>query len=226
MNREASQLVFAGCPDTDISSPMALEHQQADLHRAGFTLVEMMVALFVFSLLSVAGVVMLRSAVDSDETTAQNLSEMAEVQRFVSLIEADLSQAVARTYRDDTGQVRAAFSSETGSGDAAFLKFIRGGQSNLNGESRSNLERVEYRITDGRMERLRYQATDGGEISEPAILLTDVTDLQIRYRTKRGQWAGRWEVERLSDLPRAVELVFQLGGRSHRHLFLVGTGYL
>ncbi|OAO01302.1 type II secretion system protein GspJ [Sphingomonadales bacterium EhC05] len=205
---------------------MALEHQQADLHRAGFTLVEMMVALFVFSLLSVAGVVMLRSAVDSDETTAQNLSEMAEVQRFVSLIEADLSQAVARTYRDDTGQVRAAFSSETGSGDAAFLKFIRGGQSNLNGESRSNLERVEYRIKDGRMERLRYQATDGGEISEPAILLTDVTDLQIRYRTKRGQWAGRWEVERLSDLPRAVELVFQLGGRSHRHLFLVGTGYL
>ncbi|WP_430429665.1 type II secretion system minor pseudopilin GspJ [Parasphingorhabdus sp.] len=205
---------------------MALEHQQADLHRAGFTLVEMMVALFVFSLLSVAGVVMLRSAVDSDETTAQNLSEMAEVQRFVSLIEADLSQAVARTYRDDTGQVRAAFSSETGSGDAAFLKFIRGGQSNLNGESRSNLERVEYRITDGRMERLRYQATDGGEISEPAILLTDVSDLQIRYRTKRGQWAGRWEVERLSDLPRAVELVFQLGGRSHRHLFLVGTGYL
>lgn len=226
MNREASQLVFAGCQDTDIGCLMVLEHKQADLQSAGFTLVEMMVALFVFSLLSVAGVVMLRSAVNSDEVTAQNLSEMAEVQRFVSLMEADLSQAAARTYRDDTGQTQAAFTSEFGSDDAAFLKFIRGGQSNLNGEARSNLERVEYRLNEGRLERLRYQATDGGKISEPAILLTEVTDLQIRFRNKRGQWAGSWEVGRLADLPRAVELVFQLGGRSHRHLFLVGAGYI
>ena len=35
-------------------------------NRNGFTLVEMMVALFIFAMLSVAGVVMLRSAVDSD----------------------------------------------------------------------------------------------------------------------------------------------------------------
>jgi len=70
-------------------------------NRNGFTLVEMMVALFIFAMLSVAGVIMLRSAVDSDEVTAENLGQMAEMQRFVSLMEADLSQALPRTARDE-----------------------------------------------------------------------------------------------------------------------------
>jgi len=68
--------------------------------RNGFTRVEMTVALFIFAMLSVAGVIMLRSAVDSDEITAENLGQMAEMQRFVSLLEAELSQALPRTYRE------------------------------------------------------------------------------------------------------------------------------
>ena len=75
----------------------------------GFTLVEMMVALLIFSMLSVAGVLLLRGAVDSDQVTAENLSEMAKMQRFVSLIEADLSQAIARTRRNQNGDRIAAF---------------------------------------------------------------------------------------------------------------------
>ena len=70
-------------------------------NRNGFTLVEMMVALFIFAMLSVAGVIMLRTAVDGDEITAKNLGQMAEMQRFVSLMEADLSQALPRASRDD-----------------------------------------------------------------------------------------------------------------------------
>ena len=59
--------------------------------QAGFTLVEMMVALFVFSLLSVAGVALLRGAVNSNEVTDAKLSDMAQMQRLTSLLETDLS---------------------------------------------------------------------------------------------------------------------------------------
>tara|TARA_R110000824_G_scaffold12043_2_gene52963 strand:- start:1277 stop:1891 length:615 start_codon:yes stop_codon:yes gene_type:complete len=194
--------------------------------RNGFTLVEMMVALFIFAMLSVAGVIMLRSAVDSDEMTAENLSQMAEMQRFVSLMEADLSQALPRTYRDDRGERMPAFSSESGGPEAGFLNFTRGGQSNINGQARSNLERVEYRLTDGKLERWRYRMTDGGSIDQPAILISNIGSLELRFRDKRGLWSSRWETERLADLPRAIEIQFEQEGRLYRHLFLVGTGYL
>lgn len=194
--------------------------------RNGFTLVEMMVALFIFSMLSVAGVIMLRTAVDGDEITAKNLGQMAEMQRFVSLMEADLSQALPRASRDESGDRVAAFSSETGGPEVVFLKFTRGGQSNINGEARSNLERVEYRLTDGNLERWRYRMTDGGSIDQPAVLISNIDSLEVRFRDKRGLWSSRWETERLADMPRAVEIEFEQAGRRYRHLFLVGTGYL
>lgn len=192
----------------------------------GFTLVEMMVALFIFAMLSVAGVIMLRSAVDADEVTAENLGQMAEMQRFVSLMEADLSQALPRTYRDDRGDRMPAFASENSGTGTSFLKFTRGGQSNINGDARSNLERVEYRLTAGNLERLRNRMTDGGAIDPPAILISNIASLELRFRDKRGQWSNDWQIERLAELPRAIEIGFEQDGRRYRHLFLVGTGYL
>ncbi len=194
--------------------------------QSGFTLVEMMVALFIFSLLSVAGVALLRGAVNSNEVTDAKLSDMAQMQRLVSLMEADLSQALARPHRDDRGDKVAAFISETGSSGRGFLSFTRGGQSNINNKPRSNMQRVSYQLNDGRLERLQFETTDGGSISEPALLLEGISDLELRFRDKRGQWLSNWQAERLNDLPRAVELRFEQNGRSYRHVFLVGTGYL
>ena len=68
--------------------------------------------------------------------------------------------------------------------------------------------------------------TDGGTIDQPAVLISNVETLEVRFRDKRGLWSGRWETERLADLPRAIEIQFDQQGRRYRHLFLVGTGYL
>lgn len=198
----------------------------SNIRQSGFTLVEMMVALFIFSLLSVAGVALLRGAVNSNEVTDAKLSDMAQMQRLVSLMEADLSQALPRPHRDQQGDKIAAFISESGSGGRGFLSFTRGGQSNINNKPRSNMQRVSYQLNDGRFERLQYETTDGGAISEPALLLEGISELDLRFRDKRGQWLSDWQTERLNDLPRAVELQFEQNGRNYRHVFLVGTGYL
>ena len=155
---------------------------------------------------------------------AENLGEMAEMQRFVSLMESDLSQAIPRAHRNERGDRTAAFA---GLGeDGSFLQFTRGGQSNINERARSNLQRVIYRFRDDAIERAQYEMTDGGVIGEPALLLGNVTGLSVRFRDKSGLWAGDWRTERLSDLPRAIEIRFEQDGRSYRHIFLVGTGYL
>lgn len=197
-----------------------------DHPRNGFTLVEMMIALLIFSMLAVAGVMLLRSAVDSNEVTDARLREMAGMQRLVSLMEADLSQAVSRTYRDAEGNRKAAFIADSRTSDEDFLTFTRGGQGNVNDEPRSSLQRVSYRLSEGQLERRQYEMTDGGLISEPAGLISGLENLQIRFRDRRGQWLSDWQSERLNDMPRALELQFDQDGRTYRHLFLVGTGYL
>ncbi len=202
-------------------------HRSDSINRqGGFTLVEMMVSLFIFSLLSVAGVMLLRGAVNSNAVTEVKLSDMAQMQRLVSLMEADLSQALPRPHRDERGDRVAAFISETGSSSRGLLSFIRGGQTNINNKPRSNMQRVSYQLNDERLERLQYETTDGGSISEPALLLDGISDLGLRFRDKRGQWISNWQSERLSDLPRAIEIQFKQNGRDYRHVFLVGTGYL
>lgn len=204
-----------------------MKPETADLtQRNGFTLIELMVALLIFSMLSVAGVVLLRGAVNSDEVTADNLGEMAEMQRFVSLMEADLSQAVARSYRDQNGDRTRAFSGPQDGNSDIFLKFISGGHSNINDAPHSNLQRVEYQLKDQTIARLHGRMADGGAIGESASLLSGISSLDVRYRDKAGLWLDDWQAERLTDLPRAVELLFTREGRTYRHVFLVGTGYL
>lgn len=192
----------------------------------GFTLVEMLVALFIFSLLAVASVMLLRTAVDSDAATGERLNDMAVMQGYLSLMEADLSQAVARSYRDQDGSRKAAFEgARDGSGELIFT-FTRGGRSNLNGEARSSLQRVEYRLNGDILERVHFDQVDGGTASEPAKLLDNVSAVTLRYRDRRGAWVDGWRPERLYDIPRALELRFTHRGREYRQLFLVGTGYL
>tara|TARA_R110000772_G_scaffold224341_1_gene334935 strand:- start:1679 stop:2371 length:693 start_codon:yes stop_codon:yes gene_type:complete len=212
--------------ETEIMIGANLNRSDSSMTQSGFTLVEMMVALFIFSLLSVAGVALLRGAVNSNEVTDAKLGDMAKMQRLVSLMESDLSQALPRSYRDESGDRVAAFISETGNSERGLLAFTRGGQSNLNNKPRSNMQRVSYQLNDDRLERFQYESTDGGSISEPALLLDGISDLELRFRDKRGQWVRNWQTERLSDLPRAVEIRFEQNGRNYRHVFLVGTGYL
>ena len=198
----------------------------SDHSRNGFTLVEMMIALLVFSMLAVAGVLLLRSAVDSNEVTDARLREMSGMQRLVSLMEADLSQAIARTYRDEDGDRKAAFIAESRVTDEDFLSFTRGGQGNVNDEPRSSLQRVSYRLTQGQLERRQFEMTDGGFVGDPAPLVSGIENLEIRFRDRRGQWLRDWRPGRLNDMPRALELQFDQNGRTYRHVFLVGTGYL
>ena len=82
--------------------------------RNGFTLVEMLVALFVFGLISAAGVTLLRSTADSQIQLRDKLGERATLSRLSNLIEADLAQAVPRPTRIEGGSTRTAF--ETGDG--------------------------------------------------------------------------------------------------------------
>lgn len=192
---------------------------------AGFTLVELMVSLLIFSMLSAAGVALLAFSVRAQGSANAALGEVAQLRRVNAILTADLAQAVPRPYRDRSGAPQPAFTGNAGPGTVA-LGLIRGGWSNPDGLPRASLQRVEYRLAADRLERVAWPHVDGAEPLAPAVLLTGVTSLSMRYRVA-GAWTDSWDIELATALPQAVEIVLDVDRiGAVRQLFLVGTGSL
>jgi general secretion pathway protein J len=182
--------------------------------RRGFTLVEMLIALTIFGMLTAAGVALLTLTVRTQETSGRLLAEVGELRRLAALMTADLAQAAPRPGRDGDGRPRPAFA-----GSALTLAVVR------HGGVEGALQRVEYRLNDGRLERLAFDRVDGDSRAVAISLLANVTQLRLRYRDREGAWRDAWDPTDASLLPRAVELLSTDPAHgSVRQLFLVGGG--
>ena len=189
---------------------------------AGFTLVEMLIALTIFAMLTAAGVGLLSVTARTQQTADRLLAELGELRSVRALMSADLAQAVPRQYRDRGGQPVAAFAAAE-SGQPVLLGFVRGGVEGGN-ERGSTLQRVEYRLRENRLERLAYPHVDGAQSAVAVTLLRDVRQLRLRYRDDEGAWHSSWAPTDRSRLPEAVELVTD--SEPHglvRQLFIVGA---
>jgi general secretion pathway protein J len=188
---------------------------------AGFTLVEMLIALSIFGMLTAAGVALLNVTARTQATSDRLLAEVGEVRRVGALLAADLAQATPRLHRDRDGRPQRAFAG--GAGDApGLLAFVRHGWDRGEG---GTLQRVGYRLREGRLERLAFRHVDGGGEAIVVPLIDGVTALTLRYRDEDGAWVERWNHSDETRLPEAVELVTRSRTQGMvRQLFRVGTG--
>lgn len=188
--------------------------------RNGFTLVEMLVSLLIFGMISAAGVAVLTMSVRAQEMADERNGDAAMLRRLGALLAADLGQAAPRLHRDAQGRARAAF---TGAPQAMSL--VRRGWDNPAGTARASLQRVEYRLAEARLERIAYPMVDGAAPLAPAVMAEGIRRIRLRYRSRNGEWRDRWDTARASELPVAVELVLDIEGMGMlRQLFLAGAG--
>lgn len=186
---------------------------------AGFTLVELLVGLLVFSLIAGAGVAMLAFSVRAQGATSKRLDDVAALARAGALLSADLGQAVNRPARDEGGVRLPAFV-----GDATSMRLVRSGWTNLDDLPRASVQKVGWRSENGALERIAYPMLDGASAPVASAVATEVRGIRLRYRF-RGAWSDRWDGT-LAPLPDAVELVVtRRDGRIVRQVFLSGTGY-
>lgn len=191
----------------------------------GFTLIEVMISLMIFGLLSAAGVALLAFSVRAQGATGSKLDDVSALARLSAVMSADFAQARDRRTRNEAGDPLPAFTGESGSGSAPMLRLVRGGWSNLDAAPRPGEQKVEYRLTDGALQRVAYPMLDGAQALPPAALLTDVRQVALRYRTD-GAWSDRWQGPPTNALPQLVEMrLIRTDGREFRQMFLVGTGY-
>jgi general secretion pathway protein J len=172
----------------------------------GFTLIELLVALMIFALLASAGVLLLGNSVSAQAQVKARLDDMAAVQRASGALAADLGQAVPRITRTEAGTLAPAFWAHGEGEGQPVIQFVRGGWDNLGNLPRPSLQKVEYWVRQGRLERHSYAQLDGAAGDDPATLLENVEAVTLRFRHAQGKWRDDWTPTQPDLMPRAVEM--------------------
>ncbi|MFP4606643.1 MAG: type II secretion system minor pseudopilin GspJ [Thiohalospira sp.] len=180
----------------------------------GFTLVELLVALAIFAIMSALAYGGLRSVLDSHQMVRERAAELERLQTAFLLMGRDLQQAVARPVRDELGDPVAAL--RTPPGRERAVAFTRTGHANPAGERRSHLQRVAYGLRDGELVRYAWPHLDRVQGMEPVAMpvLADVDELSFRFRDRQGEWRHEWPPPGRGPeepaLPLAVELELEV----------------
>lgn len=191
----------------------------------GFTLIEMLVALVIFAMLALAGVALLRGSVSAQDAARDHLDRLADVQVALATMETDLAQATVRITRTQDGTLAPAFFARGAGSDGPILQFVRTGWSNPDDTARPSLQKVEYWWREGRLERVGYPQLDGALPSDPAVVLSDVIALDLRFRDAKGMWRSDWTPTQPDLLPTLVEMTVTRRERPALTMrFLVGPG--
>jgi general secretion pathway protein J len=178
---------------------------------AGFTLLELLVALAIFALLSVMSYGGLNTVLRQRAVTEVEAGRLAEVQKIYMLMQRDLEQIILRPVRGEYGDTLPALSGGDG------IQFTRGGWNNPLGHPRSNLQRVGYAMVDGHLTRYVWIVLDRAQDTQPLEqpLSDQVTALDVRYLDDSDEWLTAWPNPAkvaaaggvpVDELPRAVEI--------------------
>ncbi|WP_020682679.1 type II secretion system minor pseudopilin GspJ [Marinobacterium rhizophilum] len=180
---------------------------------AGFTLLEVLVAVALLAMLGLAAALTLNSGLRSQQTLSENLSSLQRLQLAQQLIQRDLEQIVARRGRGEQGDFR---DQPLAAGeDGTLLDFYKTGRRQL--QSRmpgSDLEHLRYRFEDGHLVRDATPLIDTPPDTpwHSVTLLDQLNGVELRYFYD-GDWIDQWPPVRaatfgghVSRLPLALEL--------------------
>jgi general secretion pathway protein J len=202
----------------------------------GFTLLELLVALSVFAIMSVMAYSGLRSVLTAREQTDAAADRLGEIQIAMNILQRDIQQAVNREVRAEYGDHKDAF--QVVEDGEPRLELTRAGYRNPMQLPRSNLQRVGYGLEEKVLYRWNWPVLDRAQDTLPTknVLLNDVENLEFRFLDVKGGWHTEWPIQRSdigfdpdtqTPLPRAVEVNITLAdwGKITRLLELpVGEG--
>lgn len=184
-------------------------------HRQGFTLLELLVALTIFAIMAAA----IYSSLAMVLTTSSRLDEagksLKELQRTMLLLSRDLEQIINRPVR---GGYDAELPPLLWPGSEEQLEMTSGGRSNPLRQPRCSLQRVAYRVRDGKLERLTWAVLDQAQDSAPYIqpLLSGVSAFELSFLVGKERtypdWPPALPPTELPPLPRAVMVVMEVEG--------------
>jgi general secretion pathway protein J len=178
---------------------------------AGFTLLEVLVAVTIFALLGMAAYSGLDAVLKARARLDDENRQWRAVALFWVRLERDLSASIVRPARVRGSAAQPAFLGEPNAvGEyAAQLELTRLGAADAGA---TPPERVAYRLREGKLEWLRWPALDSAPRALPdvAVLLERVAELEFSYRDSAGLWTPRWPPNASMGQPAAVKVRLKL----------------
>jgi general secretion pathway protein J len=174
----------------------------------GFTLLELLVALFITAILFAMGYGALSQALTSRKEVEEQTARLSAIQQAMRVMEQDLELMQPRPARDPLGNgYQAALvvsqnaasdnslaSTDSASKGLALLSFTRGGWANPAGLPRGELQRVSYLLRDGKLIRQHLPVMDTTAATGlvERELLDQVDTLSFEYMDEGFSWSHTW----------------------------------
>jgi len=164
-----------------------LFRQSSFVSQRGFTLLELLVAMAIFSLISLTSFSLFDTVLNADENSQITTKRNNELQRAFLIMERDFLQIAHRSARLNgdapTDEFILTDGESYGTGNKT-LAFVRNGWTNPGLLlPRSDVQSVAYQLNETTFERLHYNFVDAvvGEDPKRRPLITDVEEVTFEY---------------------------------------------
>lgn len=188
----------------------------------GFTLIEVMVALMIFAVVSVLAAQGLKVLIRSHQAVREQSDRLEELQIALTIIDRNITQSMDRGIINEQNVTQSAFL-----GTQTSIEFTHGGYTNPQGTVlRSTLQRTAYLLKNGDLVQRDWPVLDRTAKTLPndRILIKHVTALRFRYIGLNNQYFISWppdfstvdntnkalNSQQESSLPRAVEMTMTI----------------
>jgi len=177
----------------------------------GFTLIEVLLAISIFAIISLASFSIFDGVIKSEEYSREKMQRLNEIQRAWMVIERDFLQIAQRSVRREGETPLSDFIYADSGGFSSSeqaIAFVRSGWTNPGLLiPRSDMQSVAYRVEDKTLERLHYNFVDAVVGEEPKVrqLIANVERFELKYF-----YLDKWQTTlKENSLPQAVELIIE-----------------
>ncbi len=185
----------------------------------GFTLIEVVIATFVFGLVAIMAYGGMNYVLKGQSQLQSSSNQLKDLQLTFRYFEKDINQMINRSVRNQYHDLQPSF---VGNEDKAF-SFTHAGWRNPANLVRSKLQRVSYELDENTLKRYTWGQLDGAIAEEfyATDLLEGVESMQLRYLDQSNQWQTTWPplnnssvqqtgVIQQFEIPRALELTIKM----------------
>lgn len=182
----------------------------------GFTLMELLVAVAVFAVMSAMAYGGLNTVMKARSGMVEHSDRLVSLQKTFTIMGRDIEQTIARDIRDQYGDSKDMLRSQTY--EDIKLELTHGGWRNpfpSEKRVRSTLQRTGYKFTEGKLIRLYWYDLDRGYESKPleSVLLENVKSFELRFVDEKKQWQTSWpKLNSKEPMPIGVEVTVELEG--------------
>lgn len=145
----------------------------------GFSLLETLVAISIFSVISLAMFFTMEQYFSTGEVLNRRDAQFTSMNRFLHMIERDIHYAINRKVRDQYGDYQDAI--VVGSVDGKELLSVTSSLPDYRGKGQSRLFRVSWSFHEDSIIRSNWRVLDRAQNSEPIThkILTGISDVRL-----------------------------------------------